>query len=70
MTLLPFIVLFTDTTFTLPEWLLFQAEDSEHAEEQLLSENPSADVTWIVQTDDVDIGFETYHRESTCEETA
>jgi hypothetical protein len=50
MNLLPFIVLYTDETFTVPEASLFQAEDSEHAEEQLLLENPSADVTWIVQT--------------------
>ena len=50
MNLLPFIVLYTDETFTVPEASLFQAEDSEHAEEQLLSKNPSADVTWIVQT--------------------
>ena len=50
MTLLPFTVLFTDTTFTLPEGSLFQAEDSSHAEEQMYSENQDAHVTWIVQT--------------------
>lgn len=66
--LLPFIVLYTDVNFTVPEGALFQAEDSRHAEEQMLNENPGAYVAWIVQTDSIDDAFDVYHRESTFED--
>jgi hypothetical protein len=66
--LAPFIVLYTDENFNVPEGALFMAEDSGHAEEQMLSENPSAVVTWIVQTNDISHAFDVYHAESTCED--
>ena len=46
------------------------AEDSDHAEEQMLDENADATVAWIVETDDVDVAFADYHRGSTAEEIA
>tara|TARA_Y100001970_G_C14256689_1_gene876035 strand:- start:9459 stop:9680 length:222 start_codon:yes stop_codon:yes gene_type:complete len=68
--LTPFIVLFTDMTFTVPEAAFFMADDSDHAEEQMLDENADATVAWIVETDDVDVAFADYHRGSTAEEIA
>ena len=65
--LLPFIVLYTDDTFTVPEASIFQAEDSDHAESQFASENPQGTVAWIVQTDNVESAFNTYHDESALE---
>lgn len=67
--LLPWIVLYTDDTFNVPEGAIFMACSSENAEEQMLSENPSAHIVWLVQTDDINKAFEVYHEESAMEDT-
>lgn len=36
------------------------AEDTEHAEEQLLNAEPDADVVWVVDTDDVQVAYTNY----------
>ena len=67
-TLLPFIVLFTSKDFTVPEASLFQAENSEHAEEQMEAELPGANIVWVVQTNNIDEAFTVYHQESSIED--
>lgn len=59
--LMPFIVLYTTPHFNVPEALAFQAEDADHAESQMLVENPCASVTWVVQTDLVEHAYADYH---------
>ncbi|APD92010.1 hypothetical protein BM525_19190 (plasmid) [Alteromonas mediterranea] len=66
--LLPFIVLHTVGTASVPDGALFMAVDSDHAEELMESEKPHANITWIVQTDDVEHAFDVYHKESTFED--
>ncbi len=41
----------------MPEVAFFMAEDSDHAEEQMLDKNADATVVWIVETDDVDVAL-------------
>lgn len=36
------------------------AEDTEHAEEQLLNAEPDADIVWVVATDSVDAAYSNY----------
>ena len=62
ITLKPFIVLFTDDTFNVPEASLFHAESTEHAEEQFESENPNGVIVWVVETDNVDKAYLAYHQ--------
>jgi hypothetical protein len=59
--LIPWIVLYTDKTFNVPEASLHQASDSDHAQEMFLADNPNATVVWIVQTDDVNKAYDDYH---------
>jgi len=36
------------------------AEDTEHAEEQLLNADPDGDIVWVVQTDDPEVAYSDY----------
>ena len=66
--MLPFIILYTNQDFNVPEAWACEADDVEHAEEQFENAEPDAVITWIVQTDDVCEAYDTYHRESTMED--
>ncbi|OUV22941.1 MAG: hypothetical protein CBC55_02560 [Gammaproteobacteria bacterium TMED95] len=66
--LLPFVVLHTVGTASVPKGAVFMAVDNDHAVELMESENPHANITWIVQTDDVEHAFDVYHKESTFED--
>lgn len=57
----PYVVLYVDDVFNVPEGALFRAENMEHAEEMFESENPKGNVIWVVQTDSIDHAFTDYH---------
>ena len=53
----------------MPEALTLYAESSEKAEEAFELAFPDARVVWVVQTTSVNDAYDTYHEESTFEET-
>lgn len=58
-----YVVLYRDETLKpadAPYAFTCQAEDGDHAEEQLLDAEPAADVVWIVQTDNADEAYNDY----------
>ncbi|OUX84051.1 MAG: hypothetical protein CBB95_17860 [Alteromonas sp. TMED35] len=69
VTLLPFVLLYTTDAFNVPEALTLYAESSEKAEEAFELAFPDARVVWVVQTTSVNDAYDTYHEESTFEET-
>ena len=50
------IMAFADPPFSFGCW----AEDTEHAEEQLLNAEPDADIVWVVQTENVQKAYNDY----------
>jgi hypothetical protein len=62
MSLLPFVVLYLDTDFAAPEASLFQADDMEHADEQMRLESPTVKVLWVSQTTSAELAFKDYHQ--------
>lgn len=64
----PFVLLYTNDTFNVPEALTLYAESSEKAEEAFELAFPDASVVWVVQTTSVNDAYDTYHEESTFEE--
>lgn len=61
-----YAILYTNDNFNTPECKILEGYDSEVAEACFLHQNPDCEVTWIVQTDNEESAFNTYHEESTC----
>ena len=66
--LLPFVVLYTTSSFNVPKAALFYAEDSDNAERIFEATTPDGEVTWTVQTSSIDDAFTIYHKESAMED--
>jgi hypothetical protein len=66
--LLPFIILYTNQDFNVPEPSLFYADDSEHAEEQFELAEPLGNIIWITQTICAITALQDYHTNSTFED--
>jgi hypothetical protein len=50
-----------------PEGAILKAKNAERAEELMEIEHPEANITWIVQTNDINHAFDVYHNESSLE---
>ncbi len=66
----PYIVLYRQEAIMAPADLPFSfgcwAEDTEHAEEQLLNAEPDADIVGVVQTDNVQEAYRNYWPMTSC----
>jgi hypothetical protein len=63
----PYAILYTNDDFNVPDCKILEGYNSEVAEACFLHQNPNCEITWIVQTDNEESAFNTYHEESTCE---
>ena len=68
LTLLPFVLLYTNDTFNVPEALTLYAESSEKAEETFELAFPDESVVWVVQAASINDAYATYHEESAMED--